>query len=117
MTTQQFSSSLARPAEPAEVALKADHLLVSSRGQSTAEMTTAEPETHWLLSFVSVRSPQAHRLARLLAEHGAKVVTQSDGALAISGMPQIQIGDLAGDAGIPLHELATRAVAPEVTFR
>lgn len=65
---------------------------------------------------MTVRSPQASRLAAALTEHGATVTTEPDGALAVTGMEQAQVKELAAAAGIVLHELGTRVAALEEAF-
>ena len=100
----------------AEMGKLADHLVVIGRGRLIADMSTEEFESHWSLKSVSVRSPEADRLATVLVAHGATVAIGTAGALAVSGMEQARIGDLAGDAGIRLHELATRVAALEEAF-
>jgi len=100
----------------AEMAQMADHLVVIGRGRLIADMTTEEFESHWSPKSVSVRSPQADRLAGLLTGHGATVTSEPDGSLSVTGMAQARIGDLAGDAGIRLHELSTRVAALEEAF-
>jgi ABC-2 type transport system ATP-binding protein len=100
----------------AEMAQMADHLIVIGRGRLIANMSTEQFESHWSLKSVTVRSPQADQLAALLTGHGATVTAGTDGALAVTGMEPAQIGELAGDAGIRLHELATRVAALEEAF-
>ena len=100
----------------AEMGKLADHLVVIGRGRLIADMSTEEFESHWSLKSVSVRSPEADRLATVLVAHGATVAIGTAGALAVSGMEQARIGDLAGDNGIRLHELATRVAALEEAF-
>jgi ABC-2 type transport system ATP-binding protein len=100
----------------AEMAQMADHLIVIGRGRLVADMTTEEFESHWALKSVTVRSPEADRLARMLIGHGATVTAEPDGGLAVSGMGQARIGELAGGAGIILHELSTRLAALEEAF-
>jgi ABC-2 type transport system ATP-binding protein len=100
----------------AEMAQMADHLVVIGQGRLISDMTTEEFEARWSLKAVTVRSPEAGRLATLLAEHGATVTSEPDGALAVTGMEPAQVGDLAGSAGIVLHELGTRVAALEEAF-
>jgi ABC-2 type transport system ATP-binding protein len=100
----------------AEMAQMADHLVVIGQGRLISDMTTDEFEARWSLKAVTVRSPEAGRLATVLAAHGAAVTAEPDGALAVTGMEQAQVGDLAGGAGIVLHELGTRVAALEEAF-
>lgn len=100
----------------AEMAQMADHLVVIGRGRLIADMTVSEFESHWSIRSVTVHSPEADRLAGLLTEHGATVAESDDGGLAVTGMSQSQVGDLAGGAGIRLHELSSRVAALEEAF-
>jgi ABC-2 type transport system ATP-binding protein len=100
----------------AEMAQMADHLIVIGRGRLISDLPTAEFESRWSIRSVSVRSPQSAELTRLLTGRGATVEVQADGAFAVTGLDQAQIGDLAAGAGIVLHELATRVASLEEAF-
>jgi ABC-2 type transport system ATP-binding protein len=63
-----------------------------------------------------VRSPQIDRLEELLRAKETVVRREADGALAVSGLPAPEIGDLAGSNGIFLHELATQSASLEEAF-
>jgi ABC-2 type transport system ATP-binding protein len=52
-----------------------------------------------------VRSPQLPALAELLAREGISA-TPADGALIVHNAPIERVGELAGAAGLTLHELA-----------
>jgi ABC-2 type transport system ATP-binding protein len=100
----------------AEMAQMADHLIVIGRGRLISDLATDEFESRWSIKSISVRSPQGEELRRLLTGQGATVQSQPDGALAVTGLDQAQIGDLAAGAGIALHELATRVASLEEAF-
>jgi ABC-2 type transport system ATP-binding protein len=100
----------------AEMAQMADHLVVIGRGRLIADVATAEFVSRSSLNAVTVRSPQADRLAALLREHAAAVTAEPDGALTVTGMEPARIGELAFHAGIMLHELATRVATLEEAF-
>jgi ABC-2 type transport system ATP-binding protein len=100
----------------AEMAQMADHLVVIGRGRLISDLATDEFESQWSIKSVSVRSPQGEELRRLLTGQGATVQPQADGGLAVTGLDQAQIGDLAAGAGIVLHELATRVASLEEAF-
>lgn len=100
----------------AEMAQMADHLVVIGRGRLIADVATAEFVSRSSLNAVTVRSPQADRLAALLREHPAAVTAEPDGALTVTGMEPARIGELAFHAGIMLHELATRVATLEEAF-
>ena len=100
----------------AEMAQMADHLVVIGRGRLIADVATAEFVSRSSLNAVTVRSPQADRLAALLREHPAAVTAEPDGALTVTGMEPARVGELAFHAGIMLHELATRVATLEEAF-
>jgi ABC-2 type transport system ATP-binding protein len=100
----------------AEMAQMADHLVVIGRGRLISDVATAAFVAQSSLNTISVRSPQAQRLAALLREHGATVTAESATALTVTGIAQERIGELAFDAGIMLHELATRMATLEEAF-
>jgi ABC-2 type transport system ATP-binding protein len=98
-----------------EMAQAADHLLIIGRGRLLADTSTAE--------FVSgarhdvlVRSPRAGELAGLLSAAGAVVKTEDDGGLAVTGLDQAAVGDLAASRGIAVHELMARHASLEEAY-
>ncbi|HEY7259900.1 MAG TPA: ATP-binding cassette domain-containing protein [Trebonia sp.] len=98
-----------------EMAQTADHLLIIGRGRLLADTSTAE--------FVSgarhdvlVRSPRAAELAGLLTAGGAVVTTETDGGLAVTGLDQAAVGDLAASRGIAVHELMARHASLEEAY-
>jgi ABC-2 type transport system ATP-binding protein len=98
-----------------EMAQTADHLLIIGRGRLLADTSTAE--------FVSgarhdvlVRSPRAAELAGLLTAGGAVVKTEDDGGLAVTGLDQAAVGDLAASRGIAVHELMARHASLEEAY-
>lgn len=95
----------------AEMANTADRLVVIGRGRliSTASMD----EFLAASADVLVRSPEADRLAGVLAAGGISV-TREDTALRVAGATTEVVGELAARNGITLHELtATRASLEE----
>jgi hypothetical protein len=66
--------------------------------------------------FVRVRSSRSSELARLLTAQEVQVTNEDDGALAVSGMSAVDIGELAGAAGIYLHELLPQMASLEDAF-
>jgi ABC-2 type transport system ATP-binding protein len=66
-------------------------------------------------SHVRVVSPQATELAPLLQHAGASVV-HDVGALLVTGMEAPQIGYLAAEHRIEIHELSMRRASLEAAF-
>jgi ABC-2 type transport system ATP-binding protein len=99
-----------------EMALTADQIVVIGKGRLISAGSTAEFIAESSEQFVRVRSPQIDRLEELLRAKGAVVRRETDGALAVSGLPAPEIGDVAGNNGIFLHELATQSASLEEAF-
>ncbi len=100
----------------AEMAQMADHLVVIGRGRLISDVATAEFVARSSVNAVTVRTPQADRLVALLTGQGASVTAESGGVLAVTGLEQARIGELAFAAGIVLHELAPRVATLEEAF-
>jgi ABC-2 type transport system ATP-binding protein len=98
-----------------EMAVTADHLIVIGRGRLIADAATADFISQSTESTVRVRSPQLAPLADVLARNGI-TATPADGALIVHNAPIERVGDLAGAAGITLHELAAVQGSLEEAF-
>ncbi len=97
----------------AEIAQTVDEVVIIHRGRLVRHATMAEVEA-MAAGAARVRSPDAERLASLLAEAGLDVRSLGDGTLAVSAGPE-RVGELAAAHGIVLHELsAERATLEEV---
>jgi ABC-2 type transport system ATP-binding protein len=99
-----------------EMALTADHLIVIGRGRLIADVSVDEFIRRHSRHIVVVRSPQAARLAELVA--GPDVTTEAlePGLLEIEGLTAAQIGTEAAANDIVLHELAPRQASLEEAF-
>ena len=98
-----------------EMALTADHLIVIGRGKLIAESSTADFIARSTSISVRVRSPQLAELRTALHQDGL-TITDIDGAVEITGAPIEQVGDIAGRAGITLHELSAQSGSLEEAF-
>ena len=98
-----------------EMALTADHLIVIGRGRLIADSSTEEFIARSTQTSVRVRSPRLPELRSALGQAGL-AFTDADNALIVTGAPTEQIGDLAGAAGITLHELSPQAGSLEEAF-
>jgi ABC-2 type transport system ATP-binding protein len=94
----------------------ADHLIVIGRGRLIAEGTVADFIAANSQQSVRVRTPQHDRLAAVAAAAGATVRSDADGALVLLGVTTAQVGDLAFENGIRLHELAPAQASLEQAF-
>jgi ABC-2 type transport system ATP-binding protein len=99
-----------------EMALTADHLVVIGRGKLIADGSMADLTGGCAASHVRVRSPQASRLADLLAAHRADIRLAADGTLTVTGLDAAAVADLAAAHGLPVHELSVHATSLEETF-
>ena len=93
----------------------ADHIIVIGRGRLIADASIAEFTQGSASSHVRVVSPQATELAPLLRKSGATVVDEA-GALSVTGMEAPQIGYLAAEHRIEIHELSLRRASLEAAF-
>jgi ABC-2 type transport system ATP-binding protein len=94
----------------------ADHLIVIGRGRLIADTTVQEFIQRSSQNFVKVRSPQSAELTRLLSEAKATVTETGDGSLTVTGLTTDQIGDLAADNNLRLHELSPQKASLEAAF-
>jgi ABC-2 type transport system ATP-binding protein len=99
-----------------EMALTADHLVIIGRGRLLADMATESFVAANTRADVVVRSARASELAELIMARAAQVRAEPDGALAVSGMSAADIGELAAQRGIALHELARRQASLEEAY-
>jgi ABC-2 type transport system ATP-binding protein len=101
----------------------ADHLIVIGRGSLLADCTMDEFIARSSGQTVRVRTPQPDLLAKAVAEVAnaeadspASAVTNADGSLTVHGLTAAQVGDLAFDHGVRLHELTVVRASLEAAF-
>ena len=94
----------------------ADHVIVIGQGRLISDLPIDEFIRGSAQNYVLVRSPQATDLVPLLRQAGATVQPRPDGGLAVYGLDCEGIGDLAGDAGLRLHELSPQLASLEAAF-
>ncbi|CNE91757.1 ABC transporter-like protein [Mycobacterium tuberculosis] len=99
-----------------EMALTADRLIIIGRGRLIAETSVADLLAEGGGNHIRVRSADADGLARLLAEHGAAVQREPDGALRVTGTTADEIGDLARARGLGLLELSPQQMSLEQRY-
>lgn len=99
-----------------EMALTADHLVVIGRGRLIAEMPVAEFVAQSSQQFVRVRTVLPDEFREAMHSNGATVVQEDDGALSVVGLKAEQIGDIAFDRHLPLHELSPQLASLEEAF-
>jgi ABC-2 type transport system ATP-binding protein len=102
----------------AEMALTADHVIVIGKGRLIAEASVEDLIHGSSQNYVRVRTPDAKKLAGLVADHGgsSKADVDAAGALAVTGLDAEAIGDLAAAQGIVLHELSPQEASLEEAY-
>lgn len=99
-----------------EMALTAEQLVVVARGRLIADVPVADFVRGAVSDRVRVRSPRATELLHLLSGPGVTITSAERGVLDVTGLTAEAIGDLAFDAGLVLHELATEQASLEEAF-
>jgi ABC-2 type transport system ATP-binding protein len=99
-----------------EMESTADHLLVIGRGRLIADCTVAEFIARNSVQTVRVRTPQGDVLRSAVTLAGGHVADAPGGAFVVQGLAPEQIGDLAFERGIRLHELAQAHASLEQAF-
>ena len=90
-----------------EMAQTATRLVVLGRGRLIADSTVEQFVAQSTSSAVTVRSPQPQQLRSLLLGPDVSVSSDHDGQLQVTGLSAEQIGTIAWQANLPLHELTT----------
>jgi ABC-2 type transport system ATP-binding protein len=99
-----------------EMALTADRLIVIGRGRLIADTSVEEFVQMASGSLVRVRSPQAARLRELVLGPDVSVTSSEAGVLEVAGLTAEQIGELAAEQAIVLHELTPLQASLEEAF-
>ena len=99
-----------------EMALTADRLVVVGKGRLIAEGTVEDVVQGSSTRHVRVAPADPDTLGRLVADTGADVDRDIDGALIVTGIEARDIGILAGAAGITLYELSSHHASLEDAF-
>jgi len=94
----------------------ADQLVVIGRGQLLADCTMEEFIARSSGQTVRVATPQPDQLVKAVADAGGSAVTGADGALIVSGLVAAQVGDIAFEHGVRLHELTVVRASLEAAF-
>ena len=89
----------------AEMALTADHLVVIGKGKMIAETSVSDFVARSSRQSVKVRTPATQPLSDAMTDAGATVISDPDGFLTVTGISAAQVGDLAKEIGVAVHEL------------
>jgi len=98
-----------------EMAQTATRLVVLGRGRLIADSTVEQFVARTTASSVTVRTPRAPQLRELLLGPDVSV-SDDDGQLQVTGLTAEQIGTIAWQANLPLHELTTVRASLEDAF-
>ena len=99
-----------------EMQLVADHLVVIGRGRILADTPMAQFIEDSATGTVTVVSPDAARLAALIAGDGVTVTSREAGGFEARGTSAARIGEVAAAGGITLHELAALSPSLETAY-
>ena len=99
----------------AEIAQMVDEVVIIDRGRLITQGPIEMIVSH-MGSAVSVRSPDADRLAGLVERRGVLVDTLENGRILISGLDIEEVGRIAAEHRVVLHELREEGRSLEETF-
>ena len=94
----------------------ADHLLVIGRGKLISDCTVPEFIAANSRQSVRVRTPQPAELAKAVIAAGGTVHEDGDGVMAVHGLGVSQVGDVAFENSVRLHQLAPAQASLEQAF-
>ncbi|HEU5332379.1 MAG TPA: ATP-binding cassette domain-containing protein [Actinocrinis sp.] len=94
----------------------ADHLIVIGRGRLVADCTVQQFIDQNSELAIRVKTPETEKLAALLAGKGGVVAPDGDEALRVTRLAMTEVGDLAFDNGIRVHELSPIQASLEQAF-
>jgi ABC-2 type transport system ATP-binding protein len=94
----------------------ADHLIVVGRGKLIADCTMAEFIARSSGAAVKVRTPSPDALVLAIAAKGGQASADADGTLVVRGLSTEQVGDIAFEQGIRVHELTALRASLEEAF-
>ena len=99
----------------AEVAQTVDQIVIINKGSLVVFEPLAQL-TARAQGAVRVRAPLAQRLQSVLERAGLRTTLLDGGELLVEGAPPERVGELAFDAGVPLHELVRESSSLEDVF-
>jgi len=99
-----------------EMALTAEHLIVVGRGELIADTSVAAFVAQASSTVVTVCSPQADELRAALVGPDVTVTSTRAGELEVHGLTAQQIGDIAFDNRMRVHQLSMREASLEEAF-
>ncbi len=94
----------------------AENLIVIGRGSLLADCTMEEFIARSSGQTVRVSTPQPDLLVKAVAEAQGTAAADADGALTVRGLTAAQVGDIAFERGVRLHELTVVRASLEAAF-
>jgi ABC-2 type transport system ATP-binding protein len=88
-----------------EMALTAERLVVIGRGTLIAETSVSDFTSQNALEAVRIVTPMTDMFLAALTDVGAAARVEPDGSIVVSGVQAAEIGELAADRILTLHEL------------
>ncbi|MFI0714328.1 ABC transporter ATP-binding protein [Streptomyces inhibens] len=103
-----------------EMQLTADHLVIIGKGRLLADTSMADFLAGSSLASVRARVPAPEELSvlvsRLMADSGVNVEASDKGEIVVRGRTAAEVGDLAHDCGVRLHQLSDVQVSLEQAY-
>jgi ABC-2 type transport system ATP-binding protein len=99
-----------------EMALTAERLVVIGRGTVIAETSVSEFTARSTTKAVRVVTPTSRTFVSALIGAGAEVTVEDDGAIVVRGMSSAEVGELATDRSLTVHELVPLRASLEDAF-
>lgn len=99
-----------------EMEQTADHVVVIRGGMLVADAPIRELTSQSARTSIRIVSPHASELIPALEDAGATVTSGEHGTLIVHGVSAEQVGDLAWERRLKLHELATQRASLEEAF-
>jgi ABC-2 type transport system ATP-binding protein len=99
-----------------EMALTAERLVVIGRGTLIAETSVSEFTSQSALDAVRIVTPMAELFLTALSDAGATARIETDGSIIASGLTSAEVGELAADRILTIHELSPMQGSLEDAF-
>ncbi len=99
-----------------EMALTAERLVVIGRGTLIAETSVDDFLARHQSDSVRIVTPTPQRFVSALSRAGARPSVEADGAIVASGLSSADIGELAADLELTVHELTPLRASLEDVF-
>jgi ABC-2 type transport system ATP-binding protein len=99
-----------------EMALTAERLVVIGRGTLIADTSVGDFVARHQGDAVRIVTPTPQRFVAALSRTGVRPSVEKDGAIVVSGLSSADIGELAADQELTVHELTPLRASLEDVF-